>query len=214
MSLICISCKRKRKINVEGLVTDVHTGLALPNIDVVINGASSANRGGGSTLGIQKTDANGHFIFKNVTISGLAWVVVEDPIYRDINAVSQAHSVTDNDLKFVGKTSLMRNIQMVCYSELNLTITAPISIQQATYTITSSGIDHLPSYMKEYKSGGTWSQQSQYNGPAYVIFGYSDAKNIVKTNYFDQNTQTNKTQYDTIVSQGCGSVNTYTINLN
>lgn len=221
--VLCLSissCKRKRNINVEGIVIDVHTGVPAADVDVYLYSQISNSQGGGELKSYQQsTDENGYFSFKNAVFSNPGnegWLYVKDEIYRDIDGSSGPHGIKKNDIKFIGKTNLTRNIEVVCMSNLNLNLnfSSSLNVTHATfYRKFISNNSSLPGFYTEFYSYGQWPA-TQSSGIPDKLIGYSDGKNIFRTEYFDYNTQTTKIRFDTIISQGCGSVNSYTINLN
>lgn len=217
LSLTCINCKRKRKVNVEGTVTDIYTGLPAQNVNVKLYSKITDGTSGGTYNKYeQTTDANGHFDYKNAVFQkpgNKGWLIIEDLTYKDVDAESQPHSINKNDIKFIGKTNLDRNIQVICISTLQLSLNKSSTIQHAVFYRKFIGSGYVPQNYIEFNHFGTWPE-TQYNKFPNELVGYNDGKNIIKTDYFDQSTQTSKTQYDTIISQGCGSVNNYTITLN
>ncbi len=219
LCLTYLSCKRKRKVNVEGMVTDVYTGRPAANVDVYLYSQITQGTSGGEVNDyLQTTDGNGHFSFTNAVFSKPAnqgWLTVKDDEYRDIDGSSGAHDIKGDDIKFIGKTNLMRNIQVICTSRLELTfkISPSLDVQYAVFYRKFSGTGYVSANYAEFHEFGWWPERQLHELPDQLV-GYSDGKNIIKTNYFDQTTQILKTQYDTIISQGCGSVNHYTITLN
>lgn len=220
LSLSVSSCKRKRKVNVEGNVTDVYTGKPVQNVDVYLYSQITYESSGGGQVNSyqQTTDANGYFSFTKAVFSKPAnqgWLNIQDDEYQDIDVTTAAHGIKEDHIKFIGKTTLMRNIQVICISKLRLTlnISSSLDVQHAIFYRKFLGTGNVPEKYAEFYEFGWWPERQPLGLPNQLV-GYTDGKNIIKTDYFDQNSQTLKTQYDTIISQGCGSINNYTITLN
>lgn len=211
-----LSCKRKRKINVEGTVTDVYTGNPVQNVKVKLYSQIETGVSGGTTNDYeQTTDFAGHFYFKNAVFSkpgNYGWLRIEDEIYQDIDW-GGGHDIKGDEIKFIGKTNLTKNKQVICTSTLRLSLIQSSNIQHAFFYRKFIGTGYMPQNYSEFNNYGNWPA-TQTSGLINELVGYSDGKNIIKTVYYDGITQTSKTQYDTIISQGCGSINNYTITLN
>ncbi|MES2514949.1 MAG: hypothetical protein V4580_12430 [Bacteroidota bacterium] len=218
ISLCMLGCKRKRKVNVEGTVTDVYTGMPASNVDLYLYSQISSGSGGGEVKSYQQTtDGSGHFSFKDAFFSkpgNEGWITVKDDEYRDTDWSGGAHAIDGkSDIKFIGKTKLTRNIEVICISKLQLSLNLSPNIQWVIFYRKFEGSGNVPPNYSEFTRYGNWPQ-NQSSGLINELIGYSNGKNIIKSEYFDQSTQTSKTQYDTIISNGCGTANNYTITLN
>lgn len=218
---VCFSCKRKRKIAVEGTVTDTYTRQPAKGVNVQLYSFIEQSAGGGSYNTYEAiTDNTGHFNFKNAVFSkpeNSGGVKISDPKYIDINSGESSQHIGKSDIKFIGKTNLTRNLEVICLSSLNLSlnISSSIDVTSATFYRKFSGSGPVPAMFSEFNEVGTWKKTpTPYDYFPNKLIGYSDGINIIKTDYFDALSGTQKTTYDTLVSRGCGSVNSYTINLN
>lgn len=220
--LLSISCKRKRKIDVQGTVTDIYTGLPANNVKIKLYSLIEDGTSGGSGNEYEElTDYNGHFYFKKIQFSKPAdrgWITIVDEIYEDINHSSSGENkeIKESEIKFIGKTNLIKNQFVICTSHLSITLNpaAYLDVQSAIFSRKFIGSNPVPESYGNFYEIGKWilHPTSWYATPDKLV-GYSNGKNIIKTDYYDNNSQTTKTTYDTIISNGCGSTNNYTINL-
>ncbi|MBI3520113.1 MAG: hypothetical protein HY062_12265 [Bacteroidetes bacterium] len=217
--LLITGCKRQRKINVEGIVTDIYTGQPAPNVPIKLYSQIEVGVSGGTTNKYETTtDAAGHYKINNAVFSkpgNQGWIEIPDSPYELVDLDVSDKTISGKEIKFIGKTNLTKNIAIIGLSDLNLSLNFSPSIQVtgvSFYRKFSSNIP-LPNRYTEFSYFGGWPAYENSHLPNKLI-GYTDGKNIIKTEYYYSNTQTTKTKYDTIISLGCGTVNNYTITLN
>lgn len=218
LCLFITGCKRKRKVNIEGSVTDIYTWQPAPNVKVQLHSQIEVGVSGGTTNDYETlTNTNGHYQFTNAVFSkpgNHGWVEIVSNSYELVDLHASSQDISGKEIKFIGKTNLVKNINVIGLSNLNISLNFSPSIQVTSAAFYRKFISNitLPNKYSEFNYFGAWPESQSRRMPTKLI-GYSDGMNIIKTEYYNSNIKIG-TKYDTIISQGCGSTNNYTITLN
>ena len=207
-TLLFFSCERKRNVDITGNVYDAYNGSKLSGVNVKLT--CNYSEPSESYYYHSSSDLDGHFNFKNATFKKPlmnGFLEVSDPNYRRIDNAE----ISKNEIKFLGKTKISKNVSALCFSDLNLSVVISSSIQAANYIISKK-------YIHPSNLFGLFSDFGNLNYPVYPpadkVFGYSDGKTILRTYVYNNVGVIVKTQYDTIISPGCRSTINYTITVN
>lgn len=210
--LLFFSCKRKRKVDIEGTVYDAYTGEKVKNVEILLDcnytGQKDKFNTGESQMYSTFTDNDGYYSFDNA--------VFKKPLMEGIITLKGNYTIIDGDkitkknIKFVGETKLKRNFHSICSSFLNIHVTNNFN-PSLFCRVTKFYQNPNNLFVNNRSESPSYSPTDNYN---FVIAGYSDCNVIIKTEVYNSFSQIFKTQYDTISSQPCGSKINYTISVN
>jgi hypothetical protein len=205
------TCKRHREIDVEGSVTDRYSGLPIPNAKVALTSyIKKADKFDSEDRSYEtSTYSDGSYIFHNAYFSRPEFSGAIS-VLSDKNYIGDPGEGIDiKDAKLIGHTKLRRNLTAICLSKLNVTvnISPTYSWSFLDFYLKFNG----PSLVGNFDN---FVGLNSYPVLPDVLIGYSNGKNIIKSELKNLQGNIIKTQFDTIVSNGCGSSNNYTININ
>jgi hypothetical protein len=214
--LLFFGCKRHRKINVEGTVTDKYTGQLIPDAKVSLYSfiSQTGKYDTDSRLYEASTNSDGKYYFKNAFFSRPGF---SGNIYMKDASLFYTYPVEEIDIKdakLIGKANLTRDIEVISYSKLNLSYN--INNSYNWYNANSS-IKFIGS-----KSVGIFDNfVGGFNYPKYgkpfilpYLVGYSDGINVIKSELTNPQGQLLMTRFDTLISQGPNTTKDYTITFN
>lgn len=205
------TCKRHRKIDIEGTVTDKYSGQPIPNVKVVllsyiktISKYESEDR-----YYETYTNSDGKYSIHKAYFSKPEFSGAIEVANNKDYIGEPGEGIDIKDAKLIGRTKLTRNLSAICLSKLNMILNVS-SIYNWSY------LDFSLKFIGKTSVGyfDNFAGLSSYPKLPDMLIGYSDGKNIIKSELRDAQFNIIKTQFDTIISNGCGSSNNYTIIIN
>lgn len=194
----------------EGVVTDSYTGQPVSGVKVALFSSikTTSKYDSDSRYYETYTDSYGKYNFQNAYFSRpnfIGTVGVSDPLYSG----RPGKEINIKDAKLIGQTKLTRDLTATCLSNLNLTLNVSGSYSWSYINFSMKFIGSASSgYFDDFV--GVGDHQYLPN----ILVGYSNGKNILKSELKNSVGTLLKTQYDTLISNGCGSANNYTLNIN
>jgi hypothetical protein len=214
LSVLCFACKKQRRISVYGTVTDDHTGIVVGGVKVQCRSFSHLGVSGGtSDKYYTYTNDQGEYFFSKIRFTEPAFIGDVMVSYEEEGKYIPAsvEAINKSDAKFIGKTSLKRDLKATCVSKIFLTAKTNSISQVAGAYYSICYIGNPPNYQK-----ATFDMPlpiAVNSSTSYLAFqeNYDPGTVVIKSEYTTKNPTTNKTQFDTLKIGGCGSITHYTL---
>jgi hypothetical protein len=217
ITILFSDCRRNHDVHVEGEVIDIYTHQPIPNLRVqLVTWSIADNSNPDDKEYYTYTDSEGKYSFdhtffdKPKYIAGRTMVSDENNVYSALPAGGFGNK---HDVKPIGKTNVVRNLEALCVAKLNLSRNGTYN---GWYLMKISQKFIGTNYIYGYEDWGqpTYFYSYETGVKENSMIGYADGKVILKTELFTSGSVLLKTQYDTIISNGCGSTNNYTVTVN
>jgi hypothetical protein len=210
-----LGCKRPRKIDIEGTLTDKYTGEIIPNINVNLRSwINNKNKQNSVKNYFVDTDSEGHYSFRHAQFSG---PIFSGFVYaNDLNYIGDlSESIDEHSLGAIGRPKLVRNIQAWCTSKLDLTtnVSGHPTWTKVEFTLKYIGPIAIDGYSDFAFFGNVYN--SPYSLDTWKeIPAYPQDKIVVRSELKDSAGSLLKMQYDTITPGSIGKVVYKTIVVN
>ena len=212
--MLIASCKRHRKVNIGGTVSDQYTNQPIGNVEVRLISEIGDGKYGEYKEYSTYTDSEGKYKFDNAYFANPGFSGVVEVHDTNGNYVSTVDgNVEKKEVKLLGKTNLTKNLEARCLSKLNLIVSINSSYNWRTLKVSHKFVGTRPIGLEDFSTAGYYTSYGSNSLPTNLT-GYSDGKTIYKSELSDSFGNILKTHYDTLISLGCGKNNCYTLNLN